>query len=254
MKLGEVFAWKQQCEHAIEIYDFVTKVWTKLIGAEKSIYHSFILQMKAECWGKLGYERKIKPFEKAIEIARESLEMYETIIGKTKEGPEVLNNVLVKVIHILAELLRDAKQYAEAEALHTRAQTMIGIIHGEDHPAIIASNNCLVACRCVKFNKEKEGIDAETQATVLNIIEKNLEIAVKAYGFGSIYMVSHISRSLTNKISIGIIKAPPQANPMIKQMREIITEFHGGDPRQLSNQHFFTQQLLYTSLLESANN
>jgi len=40
---------------------------------------------------------------------------------------------------------------------------------------------------------------------------------------------------------------------MIKQMRAIITKFHNGDPRNLSNQLFFQQQLLYAQMLEGSS-
>ena len=58
---------------------------------------------------------------------------------------------------------------------------------------------------------------------------------------------------MTNLIALGEIQTPTQANPMIKQMRSIITKFHHNDPRNLSNQLFFQQQLLYAQMLEGSS-
>jgi hypothetical protein len=48
-------------------------------------------------------------------------------------------------------------------------------------------------------------------------------------------MLYHVSGNLINKLALGEIVGPTQANPLIQKMRKIITKFNGGDPRKLSN-------------------
>jgi len=53
---------------------------------------------------------------------------------------------------------------------------------------------------------------------------------------------------------LGEINTNAEANPLIKWMREVITTFHGGDPRALANQFFFQIQLLYAQILSASTN
>lgn len=48
-------------------------------------------------------------------------------------------------------------------------------------------------------------------------------------------MLYHYSGHLINKLALGEILTPTQANPLIQKMRKIITKFNGGDPRKLAN-------------------
>jgi hypothetical protein len=130
---------------------------------------------------------------------------------------------------------------------------MVGNIYGEDHPAILSYNGNLITCLSVKLNKKdvKEEEKEEAKKLINQIIDKNQQISEKTYGLESIHLLYYMSSSLTNRIALGEITTPTQANPTIKQMRLIITKFHGNDPRKLSNQLFFQQQLLYAQMLEN---
>jgi len=70
---------------------------------------------------------------------------------------------------------------------------------------------------------------------ILKIIEKNYEIASRIYTNKSIYKLVHISSSLFNRIAIGNISLPSEANQLIIEMREIITNFNYGDTTKLAN-------------------
>jgi tetratricopeptide (TPR) repeat protein len=65
-------------------------------------------------------------------------------------------------------------------------------------------------------------------------------------------MLYHVSGHLINKLAMGDIISPTQANPLIQKMRKIITKFNGGDPRKLSNQLLFQVQLLYAQMLSGS--
>jgi hypothetical protein len=80
---------------------------------------------------------------------------------------------------------------------------------------------------------------------IARIIDKNLEIAEKAYGKENIHLLYYLSSTITNRIALGVINTPSQANPLIARMRAIVSKFHGGDPRALANQLIFQQQILY---------
>jgi len=71
------------------------------------------------------------------------------------------------------------------------------------------------------------------------LVEKNITLAEKSFKENSIHLLYHVSSNLINRIALGDISTPSQANPRIKQMREIIVKFNGGDPRLLHNQFFF---------------
>ena len=114
---------------------------------------------------------------------------------------------------------------------------MVGNMYGEEHPAILMFNGNIITCLSLKMGQPKvpEEEKAQTKKVVRQIIDKNLQIATKAYGEDSIHLLYFLSSTLTNLIALGEIQTPTQANPMIKQMRTIITKFHKGDIRNLSN-------------------
>jgi hypothetical protein len=109
-------------------------------------------------------------------------------------------------------------------------------LFSSDHPAIIPYNgNLITVWTSGKSNKEVE----KMKAKVKELVDANLDIAVKTYSENSIHVLYHIQGTLINRIGIEEITTPSQANPQIKKMRAIITEFHGGDPRRVDNQLFF---------------
>jgi len=81
------------------------------------------------------------------------------------------------------------------------------------------------------------------------IIDKNLEIAEKTFSEKSIHLLYHYSSTFINRIALGEITSPSQANPFIKKIRLIITNWHDGNAANLNNQLFFQIQLLYAQLL-----
>ena len=83
-----------------------------------------------------------------------------------------------------------------------------------------------------------------------DLIEKNRSISATTYGETSIHHLFYLSSTLTNKIALGEIVRPKDSNQYIKTIKEIIWKFHGGDMRNLKNQLFFQQQLLYAQMLE----
>jgi hypothetical protein len=52
-------------------------------------------------------------------------------------------------------------------------------------------------------------------AKIKQIIERNYQIAKTTYGEDSIHMLYHVSGNLINKLALGEILTPTQANPMI---------------------------------------
>ena len=133
---------------------------------------------------------------------------------------------------------------------------MVANMFGDEHPAVVPYNGNLITSLSIKMtHKDKtEEEKTATKTIIKQIIEKNLDIATKTYGEDSIHLLFHLSSALTNRIALGEITSPTEANPAIKQMKTIIAKFHGGHPGKLSNQLFFTQQLLYCQLLESTPN
>ena len=89
---------------------------------------------------------------------------------------------------------------------------MIGNMFGEDHPAIISYNGNLVTCysQC----KDIEVFKAKKEV-MASIVDKNYKIAESTFGDDSIHMLYHLSGNLINKIALGTIVGPPQANPLI---------------------------------------
>jgi len=55
----------------------------------------------------------------------------------------------------------------------------------------------------------------------------------------SLHMLYHLQSCLINKIALGEICTPTEANPMIKEIRAIISKQHGGNAGYLLNQYFF---------------
>jgi len=60
------------------------------------------------------------------------------------------------------------------------------------------------------------------------IVEKNISIARKTYKADSMHMLYHLQSCLVNKIALGEIITPTEANPMIKEIRAIISKQHDG--------------------------
>ena len=139
----------------------------------------------------------------------------------------------------LADGLRDSDQDEECEKKFRLAQSIISEIYGEEHPAILSYNGNLITCLNVQMRNEEPDQQKNTKAAIIALIAKNFELANKTYGSDSIHVLYFVSTTLTNKIAIGEISSPTEMNPLVKQMREIVTKFHGGDPRNLNNQLFF---------------
>ena len=89
------------------------------------------------------------------------------------------------------------------------------------------------------MSKEEEEEKEVTKEVINKIISTNYELALKTYGEDNIHLLYFLSTTLTNKIAVGAVDSPASMNPIIKQMRLIITKFHGNDPRALFNQLFF---------------
>jgi len=155
------------------------------------------------------------------------------MLGST-EDKDVKNFLLSIRIQALADCTRDLEDFAASEKQYQRAQTMVGNMWGDDHPAIIPYNGNLVTC--YSTNKDAR---AAKMPVMKQIIQKNLDIAKATFGDKSIHILYHLSANLINKIALGEINTNAEANPLIKWMREVITTFHGGDPRALANQFFF---------------
>ena len=196
-------------------------------------------------------ERNTEPAEEAEELASDAVEMMELILGKKQtESAREINNFLLSLrIQNLADVYRDTERHSLSEKAYLRCQTMVGNMFGEDHPAIIPYNGNLVTCysQC----KDKE-IFKSKQEVIRQIIDKNFKIAKDTFGEESIHMLYHYSGHLINKLALGEILTPTQANPLIQKMRKIITKFNSGDPRKLANQILFQIQLLYGQMLSSS--
>ena len=214
----------------------------KLFVTNNTVLNSYLIQQKSECLMRSFTERNKEPADEAEELASDSVEMMEMIIGKKQEAPEINNFLLSIRIQQLGDVYRDTEKPELAEKAYLRCQTMIGNMFGEDHPAIIPYNGNLVTCysQC----KDEELFKSKKES-VKQIIEKNFKIANDTFGQESIHFLYHLSGHLINKLALGDIMTPTQANPLIQKMRKIITKFNNGDPRKLANQMLFQIQLLY---------
>ena len=76
-----------------------------------------------------------------------------------------------------------------------------------------------------------------------------MKITTDAFGKDSIHLLYYLNSDMTNRYALGEVTAP-EITKKIKQMRDIIVKFNGGDPRKLSNQLFFQQQLQYARVLD----
>jgi hypothetical protein len=134
---------------------------------------------------------------------------------------------------VVGDILRDLNELEEGEKEYTRVLELTKKIFGENHPAIITPNGNLITLLTSGDNLEKN------KERVKDLIDSNYKIAESAYGTKSIHMVYHLSGNIINLIGLGEVSTPSQANPTIKVMRQIITDYHGGNPRGVNNQLFF---------------
>ena len=226
-------------DESIEIYKFVQDAYLKIFGTENTVQNTFILQLMGEAEQKSASERSDKPLKQAVEYGLKSVELFEKIIGTTPD--KEVNNFLFSLrLQALGDFYRDIKSNELTEKTYMRCQTMVGNMFGEEHTAIIPYNGNLVTC--YSSWKEKK---TEMMGRMKQIIQRNIDIAIKNLGENSIHILYHLSSNLINKIALGDINSNEEANPLIKRMREVITNYHNGDKSMLINQLFFQIQLLY---------
>ena len=87
---------------------------------------------------------------------------------------------------------------------------MIACMFGDDHTAVLPFNGNIITCMSIKLN-HKDKTDEEKEATrriMRQMIEKNQEIATKAFGEDNIHLLFHLSSALTNRIALGEITNP----------------------------------------------
>lgn len=194
--------------------------------------NSYVVQQIADTYCKMASDRIQKPLEKAVESAQKSIDIMKSIIGQ-----DVNNSLLAFRLQTKADALRDQEKYAESEALYREAQTMIGAIWGDSHPFILQYNGNMVTALNIKMTHQEgvsESEKEEIKRSLSRMISRNFEIAEETFGLDSIHMLFYISQTLTNRVALGEIDKPTLANPMIKQMKEIVSRFHG-DVRNVSN-------------------
>lgn len=179
MLLAETFSCKCKTEEALKIYDYIGRQYMKLFVTNNTVLNSYLIQQKSECLMRSFTERNKEPANEAEELASDSVEMMEMIIGKKQEAPEINNFLLSIRIQQLGDVYRDTEKPELAEKAYLRCQTMIGNMFGEDHPAIIPYNGNLVTCysQC----KDEELFKSKKES-VKQIIEKNFKIANDTFG------------------------------------------------------------------------
>jgi hypothetical protein len=141
----------------------------------------------------------------------------------------------------MGDVLTAAKKTEEAERELRRAQAMIGEVFSDNHPIICEYNSNLIEVYSAK-QEEQERIKT------VQIAEKNLDIARKFYGEGSLFTLKHELAAASNKI--GALQLA-EAQDNIGRMRRIVEAFHDGNPRDLQNQYLFLGQVLIAITLMS---
>jgi hypothetical protein len=57
MLLAEAFAFRLKSTHALEIYDFVSKIYNNIFKTKYTVFESYLQQMKSECCLKMAQVR-----------------------------------------------------------------------------------------------------------------------------------------------------------------------------------------------------
>lgn len=256
LMLADCFTQRFPVDHALEIYEFVKQGYKDLFKVENTIEMSYLLHQMAGAYYRKATERLVKPLEQGLEHARASAEIIRSIAGSGDEV-EPTNFLLAMRLQTVADGLRDKKQLKESEEIYRTAKRIVVSMFGEDHPATLTfSGNVISILSAQMRGNEPESADKgekseeEIKKELNELIEKNHSISAKTYGEDSIHHLFYLSSTLTNKIALGEISRPAQANQHIRTIKEIVSKFHGGDMRQLKNQLFFQQQLLYAQMLE----
>ena len=203
--------------------------------------------MQSDAMIKESSERNKEPLTSAVEYAESSIKIMEGLVKSAfGEAAPMENMQFCLKVQQLGDAYKEMDEVEKCEAEYIRCQTVIGNTFGESHAAIIPYNSNLV--QLYMHDKFKE----QHKEKVKQIVGKNIEIARATFDGESIHLLYHISTNMINKIALGEILTPTMANPLIKEMRSIITKFHDGNVRDLNNQIFFQVQLLYAQLLSGS--
>jgi hypothetical protein len=54
MLLAEAFAFRLKSAHALEIYDFISKIYFNIFKTKYTVFESYLQQMKSECCLKMA--------------------------------------------------------------------------------------------------------------------------------------------------------------------------------------------------------
>ena len=103
------------------------------------------------------------------------------------------NYLHARVLLTLGDVLTPGKKAEEAERELRRAQAMIGEVFSDNHPVICEYNSNLIE---VYSGKQEE----QERLQTVKIAEKNLDIARKFYGEGSLFTLKHELAVASNKI------------------------------------------------------
>lgn len=65
MLLAEAFAFRLKSDHALEIYNFVSKIYFNIFNTKLTVFESYLQQMKSECCLKMAQVRDSKPLKQS---------------------------------------------------------------------------------------------------------------------------------------------------------------------------------------------
>ena len=186
--LGDVFSNSHRSEEALKIFDFISAGYLQIFGTNDTVLNSYCVQQKGEAHFKTATERLQKPLKQGIEFALKGVEIMKAILDKENIKN---NSVLAVRMQSLADGYRDMQDDAEAEKIYKECQTMVEILFGGDHPAMLIYNGNLVTCLSVRLSKKETTAEqkADVKLTIKNIIDKNYEVAKKTYGEDSIHFL-----------------------------------------------------------------
>ena len=258
--LADCFTQRFPVDHAIEIYEFVREGYTALFQAQNTTEMSYLLHQMASAYYRKATDRLVGPLDKGLELAKASAEIVRTIAGGSGPDGEPTNFLLAMRLQTVADGLRDKKLLKESEDTYRTAKKIVVAMFGDDHPATLTFSGNVISILSAQLRgtgpdgagKDGDRSEQDIKKEMNDLIEKNRRISADTYGETSIHHLFYLSSTLTNKIALGEIVRPKDSNQYIKTIKEIIWKFHGGDMRNLKNQLFFQQQLLYAQMLEGA--
>lgn len=205
--LGKVLSYKLRISDAIANFTIAENLVTKVYESKNILPVGKIHNLMKEAYIKELGQRNKSNLDLALNHANTSLEIYHQIFGS-----EANNYYIAKANASVGDVLVEKKDYEAAEKCFHKAQTIVGFIVGENHPAITTFNSLLIEVYGYSENPEKKN-------RVLLIAEKNLSIAKNFYGDESIYTLKHELSIATNSITSFKI---PEAQDHVARMRVIV--------------------------------